>query len=288
MKTKQQGFIFALISSCTFGTIPFFSLPILEAGMNVGSMLTYRFIISTVCLLLMAVVCGQNVRINLKEFGQISILALLYDASAVTMIHGYEFMPSGIATTIQFSYPIFTPIIMFLVFKEKIGWRTILAIALAVLGVMALSSSEGTSGTIAAVGIVLELLAGLTYAIYLVLIPHMSIRTMDSSKLTFYVFLMSTVYMALYAMCIGGLQPAPSASVWIWLFLLGLIPTAVSNITLTLSLKRIGSTLSAILGALEPLTAMVLGIVVMGEPFTALIGVGFVAIIAAVMLLVVK
>ena len=250
-----------------------------------GSMLTYRFIISTVCLLLMAVVCGQNVRINLKEFGQISILALLYDASAVTMIHGYEFMPSGIATTIQFSYPIFTPIIMFLVFKEKIGWRTILAIALAVLGVMAL---EGTSGTIAAVGIVLELLAGLTYAIYLVLIPHMSIRRMDSSKLTFYVFLMSTVYMALYAMCIGGLQPAPSASVWIWLFLLGLIPTAVSNITLTLSLKRIGSTLSAILGALEPLTAMVLGIAVMGEPFTVLIGVGFVAIIAAVMLLVVK
>lgn len=93
----------------------------------------------------------------------------------------------------------------------------------------------------------------------------------------------------LYAIFTSGRLPAiHTGTVLLNLFLLGLLPTVVSNITLILSLKSIGSTLVAILGAFEPLTAMCIGIMVFGEPFTVHIAIGFVLILIAVAVLILK
>jgi drug/metabolite transporter (DMT)-like permease len=55
-----------------------------------------------------------------------------------------------------------------------------------------------------------------------------------------------------------------------------------------MSLKRISSTMVAILGAFEPLTAMAIGIIVFGEPLTISVTAGFAMIISAVILLIIK
>ncbi|MBQ0116123.1 MAG: EamA family transporter [Bacteroidales bacterium] len=284
-----RGLVAAMISSSTFGMIPLFSMPCLAAGMTTLSVVTYRYAIASLAMLILMLLNHQNLRITMGDFWRLMLLAVFNNMAAVLIIYGYNFMDTGAATTIQFSYPMFTCIIMMLFFGEKATVRTITAIILAMAGVACLSgiSSGGGDNTRLLIGIILELGAGLTYSVYLVMVPQLKTSHIESSKLTFYVFLCSTLQLLMVAPFVGGIQPIDTTSVMLNLALLGIVPTAVSNYTLIIGLKNIGSTLTSILGALEPLTAMLIGIWVFGEKMTFIIGIGFVAIIIAVTMLVV-
>ena len=136
----------------------------------------------------------------------------------------------------------------------------------------------------------LELLAGLSYAIYMILVPKLRLDGMDCTKLTFYVFLLSAVMMTVLAPVVDGVDNAivTSPAVAVSLLLLGIIPTALSNITLTVGLRNVGSTVTSTLSALEPVVAVVIGLCVFGEPFSVFTLVGLVCIVTAVTLLVFK
>lgn len=288
MTDKTKGFITAMASSCTFGMIPLFSIPALNAGMNTLTVVTHRYTLGSIFMLLLMLWQHQNLKIKWGEVWRISILAIFNNLGALTLIYGYQFMDSGPATTLQFSYPIFTCILMMTFFHERLTWRTAIAIALAVTGVACLSGWRPGETNISLIGVIIELLAGLTYAIYLVLVPLLKVREMESSKLTFYVFILSTLQLLAIAPLCGGLQIVTTPSVLTSLIMLGLIPTAISNYTLILGIKKIGSTLTSILGALEPLTAMIVGVCVFNEQFSFIIGIGFIAIITSVMLLILQ
>ena len=70
------------------------------------------------------------------------------------------------------------------------------------------------------------------------------------------------------------------------LFLLALVPTVISNITLVVAVQHIGGTLTAVLGAVEPITAVGVGVLVFGEPFTPQLAFGILLIIIAVTLII--
>jgi drug/metabolite transporter (DMT)-like permease len=85
-----------------------------------------------------------------------------------------------------------------------------------------------------------------------------------------------------------GIQPVPSAASVLNLTMLAVVPTVVSNLALVKSIKAIGSTLTSVLGAMEPVTAVCVGIYAFGEPFTATIAAGVVLIITAVTIIILK
>lgn len=288
MSSKTKGFIIAMVSSCTFGMIPLFSKPCLDAGMGTLDVITHRYGIGCLAMLVIMLFQGLNLKITWQDAWRIFILALFNNLGAFTLIYGYNFMDTGAATTIQFSYPVFTCIIMMTFFHERLTLRTGLAILLAVIGVACLSGYNPMEGNISFLGVFIELMAGLTYAIYLVLVPVLKIRDIESSKLTFYVFFLSTLQLLAVSPLDGGFTMATDGNMLTNLLLLGLIPTAISNFTLILGLKRIGSTLTSILGAMEPLTAMLIGVCVFHEDFTLEISLGFVAIIVSVAILILK
>ena len=262
--------------------LPLFAMPCPAAGLSLVSVLVSRFAIASATMVPLMRHDGCDLRISLSDFWRITLLALLNVATAVLLIWGYDFMASGPATTIQFSYPVFTCLLMTLLCGERMTLRNALAIALAVAGVACLSGW----GCFSWQGVVIELLAGLSYAVYLVLVPRMALGHICSTKLAFYIFVVSTVQLLAVSAFTGGVDAPPSWLVAVCLLLLGVVPTAVSNYTLILGLKSIGSTLTSILGALEPLTAMAVGVAVFGEPLTWLVAIGVVAVIAAVIILV--
>ena len=286
---KLHGFAGAITSATAFGLIPLFSLPVLATGMPSTAVLVYRF--SFACLIMLVVLMYQRKSLHL-HFGEslrLMLLSVVYTGSAVFLMEGYRYLSSGIATVIMFSYPAWTALLMMIFRGEKASGTTFLAIGLAVAGVCFLSGIENGVGNISVLGICLELLSGLSYAIYMVAYPTMNIRTIPTIKVNFYIFFFTMLLLTLYAIFTsGGLPAIHTSTTLLNLFLLGLLPTVVSNITLILALKNIGSTLVAILGAFEPLTAMCIGITVFGEPFTTSIAIGFVLILTAVMLLVLK
>lgn len=257
--------------------------------MSSAAVLVYRFAFAGLIMLVILMCQRQSLHLRFGESLRLMLLSVVYTGSAVFLIEGYRYLSSGIATVIMFSYPVWTALLMMIFRGEKASGTTFLAIALAVAGVCFLSGIENGAGNISVLGICLELLSGLSYAIYMVAYPTMNIRAIPTIKVNFYIFFFTMLLLMLYAtFTSGGLAAIHTGGTLLNLFLLGLLPTVVSNITLILALKSIGSTLVAILGAFEPLTAMCIGIAVFGEPFTTSIAIGFVLILAAVVLLILK
>lgn len=289
MTSVVKGYSNAIVSAATFGMIPLFTLPLLSAGITMPSILFYRFGVGSLAMLLVLLVNRKDMRISLEQLWRIALLAFLYDLSAVALIMGYNYLPSGIATTLLFSYPIWTSLIMTVFFHERLSLPTVFAILIAVGGVACLSGMTHGFKLNSLIGLALEIVAGLTYSIYMVLVKVMKVRTMGSLKLTFYVFSTGMLFLLLYALCVeGGVSPVVTWHEAFNLLVLALLPTALSNVSLIMAIKQIGSTLTAVLGAFEPVTAMLVGILVFGEPLTAPVVLGFCLIILSVFILVLQ
>ena len=204
---------------------------------------------------------------------------------------GYNFMLAGIATTLHFTYPVFVTLIMLLFFREKTSWITLMAIVLAICGVARLSIGEEEI-RLSALGVFIVLLSALGYALYITTVNKFlaggstSRLKMGGRKLTFYVFIVSTALFAIKAGTNQGIQPIPDSMSFVNLILLAIVPTVISNITLVLAVHNIGGTLTAVLGAVEPITAVCVGILVFSEPFTPNLAVGILLIIIAVTMII--
>jgi drug/metabolite transporter (DMT)-like permease len=286
MSSQFKGYAAAILSSATFGTIPLFSIPTMAAGMGLTSVLVYRFAFGCMFMLLVMLWQRQSLHITWAEGLEMGLLGVLYASSSVFLYLGYNYMPSGIATTLLFSYPVWTAILMVLFCHEPLSWSTALAIVLAVGGVACLGFGGNQGGLKSLIGVVLELLSGLAYAVYMVIFPHLRVRKLPALKVNFYIFSYAMVLLALYTIFTEGkMETIVNARCLISLILLGLLPTTVSNVSLVKALTLIDSTHVAILGAFEPLTAMAIGIAVFGEPLTFWVVIGFGLIIAAVVML---
>ena len=273
MSSTIKGFFNASISGITFGLIPLFAVPVLATGMHSTSVLIYRYAFGCLAMLGMLMFHRTRMWLAFGDFLRILFLSSVYAASSITLIEGYNYMASGIATTLLFSYPVWTCLLSVVFLHERLSATTAISIAIAVAGVFFLSGILDGGGFL--------------YAVYMVAFPRMRIRKMPSLKLTFYIFFFAMLILALYGTFTRGrIDPIETHSQFINLFLLGLVPTAISNVTLIISLKQISSTMAAVLGVFEPMTAMCVGILLFGEPLTPPVVVGFVLIIAAVLILV--
>ena len=285
---KVNGFLYGLLSSASFGLIPLFTIPAMHQGMQFWSILLYRFLFAMLALACILLLDKQSFRIRRKEILPLFLLAFLYDCSAVFLFWGYKFMSSGVATTIHFMYPVLTTLIMMIFFCEKKSpWR-IAAIALAVSGVFFLSHGD-TTGTVILLGIFIVLLSALGYALYLVTVSQLKSLEMKGLKMTFYVFLFGGILLFTGMTVTGvGVQAIPDRITLGNLVMLALVPTVISNLALVRAIKNIGSTLTSVLGAMEPVTAVCVGILIFGEPFTQSIALGIGLIISAVTVIILK
>lgn len=285
---KLNGFLYGLLSSASFGLIPMFTIPVMREGMQFPSVLVYRFTIATVALGILLLIRKESFHITRHDLPRLLLLAVFYLSSSLFLIWGYEFMPSGIATTLHFMYPVLTTLIMMTVFHEKKSIWRIIAIALAVAGVYLLSVSGESGQSMSLIGLIIVLLSALGYALYLVAVNQLNVRHLKGLKLTFYVFLFTSVFLVAGVGIQGGIQPISSGEMAINLILLAIIPTIVSNLALVQAIKHIGSTLTSVLGAMEPLTAVCVGILMFGEPLTLSIATGIILILSAVTIIIAK
>lgn len=278
---RFKGIMYGMATSVTFGLIPLFTLPLMGKGMVYDSILFYRFLFASMALAAVMLLKKETFRIDLRDLPVFILLAFFYTFSSLFLLCGYGYMGAGVATTLHFTYPVFVTLLMFFLFREKTGWLTWLAIALAVCGVALLSLPE--SGLSADVkGIIIVLLSAVAYGSYIVGVNKSMVRNMNSRKLAFYVFVFTTVIFGIRNLVTGNLQLPPDPVSYCHLFLLAVLPTVVSNITLVLAVQNIGGTLTSVLGALEPLTAVCIGALVFGEDFTLREGFGILLVLTAV------
>lgn len=285
MSAKVKGFLYGVATSVTFGLIPLFTLPLMHAGLVSDSILFYRFITATIALGLMIVVKKESFKVAWRDVPIIVVLAVFYTASSMFLLYGYEAMGAGVATTLHFTYPVFVTLLMLVIFRERASWVTWTAVVLAICGVAKLSL-DGTELKLDPMGVVIVLLSAVGYASYIIAVNKSRVRDMHSRKLAFYVFVFTTIIFGIKNMLGDGVQPLPDAWSVVNVVLLAVAPTVISNITLLLAVRNIGGTLTSILGALEPVTAVCIGALVFGEAFTLSEAIGIALILTAVVLVI--
>ena len=282
---KTKGFILGAIAAASYGMNPLFTLPLYSAGMSVDTVLFYRYSLAVIVLGIMMKFQKQSFAIKRVDVLPLCIMGLLFAFSSLFLFMSYNYMDAGIASTILFVYPVLVAIIMAVVFKEKVSPITMFSIALAFVGISMLCKSPGGQ-TLSLVGITFVFLSSLSYAIYIVGVNRSSLKDMPIAKLTFYVLLFGlSVYVVRLQFC-TELQVIPTPMLWINAVSLAVFPTVISLVTMTKAIHYIGSTPTAILGALEPVTALFFGVLVFGEQLTPRIILGILMVITAVTLII--
>ena len=286
MDKQTLGLINGIISGISFGLIPLFSIPVIAAGMGYVSILVYRFLFGSLAMLGMLLLKKTDLRVSLSELCRIAILSLFYIGTALATLECYHYLSSGIATALVYTDPIWCAIIGLIFLGDRFSLKLTSSCLFATLGVMMMTGVFTEDGTFSALGLFWGLLSGLSYALYLIFVPRLRLKRIPSLKLTFYVFFIGMLILAAYAILKeGNIEIVTNPTCWTNLILLGLIPTALSNICVTMSLRLVDSTIVAILGAFEPLTAMVIGIVILGDSWSIMsLGGTFLILLAVAML----
>lgn len=285
---KTKGYINGILAAVSYGTNPLFALPMYKLGMGVNSVLFYRYLFALIIYgVSIKLLKKINLKLSLKEFACLFPLAVLFALSSVTMFDALKYLDSGVACTILFVYPIIVALISVIFYKEKLTKTSVFAMLLALGGIFMLNG--GINGHLNPLGIFLILSSALVYAIYMVLVKNLTpIKHIKNEKLTFYVMLFGlSVFIVNLKFC-TELQPITDWRIFACAIALAIFPTIISIETINVAIRLIGSTTTAILGALDPLTAIFFGVVVFGEALTANRIVGIVLVLVGAMLIILR
>ncbi len=285
MNGKIKGTICGILAAVFYGTNPLGAINLYRDGLTANSVLVYRFGIAAVILGVILAVQRKSFAVSRHELKILACLGVLMGLSSSSLYISFNYMDVGIASTLLFVYPIMVAVIMATMFHEKVTATTVISIALCICGILMLNrTSDGAS--LSAIGVALVMVSSLTYAVYIVIVNKSTLR-MSSIKLTFYVLLFGVLTILALNTAMGeSTQALTTVGQWAYALQLAVVPTVLSLILMVVAVHNIGSTPTAIMGAIEPITAVAIGVLLFGESFTPQLALGIVLILSAVLLII--
>ena len=281
------GYVAGIVTGVTYGLNPLFAVPLMKQGVQVDTILFFRYFLAVIILGIWLMFRRENFRINLHQFRQLVILGLFFSMSSFSLFEAYNYIPSGIATTIVFLYPVLVALIMVFL-KVYPTWQVWISIAVTFLGVLFLSKGDGAQ-TIHWKGLVLSFASALSYAIFIVIVNRSkSVHQISNTMLTFYALLTGVIVFSIHAAAsrtplLSGIHGLGS---WANLAGLAILPTIVSTATLAMSTRIIGATKASVLGVFEPVTAILVGAIAFGESITLNVVTGIFMTMAAIIFMI--
>ncbi len=276
---KYAGYLCGAFAAITYGMNPLFGLPLYTKGITTGSLLFYRFTIASVLLAAFMLFCKISFRIGRRHVLPLVFGGVLLALSCLFLFLSFHLLDAGIAATILFVYPVMVALLMFICFREKPSIRSISAMSATLGGIILLN---GCGGKFSFAGLIYVLLSALTYAVYMILVKKSSLQELAPETLTLYAMLtgLPVFVIALH----GGteLQMLPNAFSWGCAVGLAIFPSLLSFLLMAKAIQYIGPTFTAIIGALEPVTALTIGVIVFGEVLSVRAFCGIIVILGAV------
>lgn len=342
-ESKVKGFFFGILAAVSYGVNPLGAKYLYEEGLNVESVLFYRY--GLAALIIGVIMAGkillhrkstsassatgkaeatgtqfsvtepvkaaeiETFRISKGELSTLTALGLMFVISSLTLYCSFLYMDSGVACSLLFVYPVMTAVLMAMLYGEKITKATATAIALSLIGMLLLYKGDGET-VLSTVGVLLVMVSALSYALYIIVanrasapeseigashnrlskyipLPHrVTIHRLDMSamKLSFYVLIVCTASIILFSFTSPErhILTLLTERAWEYSLMLAIVPTVLSLVSMGIAVRIIGSTPTAVMGALEPLTAVVIGLTVFHEALTVNLAVGILLILSAV------
>lgn len=271
-----KGYIFAIISAIIFGCMPLMAKHVYADGVNPISLVFLRNFISLIPLAILAYNEQRTLKIPIRLLPSIGIIAILGCCiTPILLFSSYNFMASGTATIFHFVYPALVVLCEIIFLKNKARAGNIISVILCVIGICCFYTPGEPLNLM---GSSLALLSGITFAAYVVLLSHFGKHHISGFLFCFYVVAISAAAAFIICIVTNSLTLPSSWQGWGLCVLFSLLVSTGAVALFQKSAFLIGSERASILSTLEPITGVVIGIIILGEPFgmNAIIGSGLV------------
>lgn len=284
MSGKYRGFIAVIVSAIVFGLMPFFAKIIYANGGNPVSLVFYRFFIA-IPVLFISIKLNKNISLGIskEEFLKIIVVAVIgYSGTAMLLFLSYNYISTGMTTTIHFGYPMFVILGCAIFYKEKVNYVKAISVLLSTFGIMFFFDRDaGTSIT----GISIAFLSGITYAFYIIYIDKSGLKKMHSLKLTFYLCVIAAPIIFAFSLITGNFTISITPFGWLLTSILSVGVTLGAVSLFQVGIKMVGPQSAAILSTFEPITSVIMGILVLNEVFSLRVFMGCVLVLLSVIIL---
>lgn len=275
---RIMGVLAASSAAFTAGLVPVLTKLLMEDGLPPAAILFYRYLMVFILLGCLFFIRKPNLRLTLNQAISLILYSIIgYGGSTFLLAQSFDFMPIGQATMLYFSYPLFVVIIMTCLFKEKLDNYKLLALTLAVSGILFLINFKFD---LTNPGALLGLSSGLAYGIYLVALQKSSLRYLDSLIVIFYLGGISSIFFGLQNLVFSRGEQALNLSHLLLLLMLAGI-TIFVLFMVTYAIKTIGSAETSLIIAFEAVVTLILGIILFKESFNAFTIIGAILMFSA-------
>jgi drug/metabolite transporter (DMT)-like permease len=273
----------AVSGSAMVGLMPLAARQLYADGLSAPSMLFWRYSLALVALALAARAAGLDLRRAWKGGAwRIALVgATLGAAQTLCFWESIKTLETSIAVLLFYTYPVVTLALDRLFFKQRIRPLAVLCIAI-ILGGAGLITGPGLKGgTIDLRGLSWALPAPLIYALYLAINARL-LRRYPPLIGAFGLFAGMALTFGFAAGFVGLDTPASSTG-WLLLGFIALVPGALTMTLFSFSVPRLGASGFAILANTELVTVVLVGVLVLGEPFTPARAIGGALIVAGIL-----
>jgi drug/metabolite transporter (DMT)-like permease len=245
--------------------------------------------VALAAIILLPVLWIYRIRLpaDLSDWKPFFALALLNNVLPFSLIVvGQTTIPSGLASVLNATTPLFTVLVAAAAGDEKLHVRRVAGMIAGLIGVIILHGQSLDFEAGQSVGILLCLAAAFCYGLAALYARR---RLLDSPPLATAAFqlMASSVVMAVVAAAVERPWQLPLPGVATWLAVIGsaALSTALAYIIFFRILRRSGSTNVMLVTLLIPVTAILLGVLVLGEAISLREIVGAVVIGSALLIM---
>lgn len=267
MSGHIKGFLYLMFSAVFFGTMPLLTKFVCAGGTNVLSVIFLRFFIALLPLFICLKVKGIPLAVTKEEVKQIvKIAALGYGVTGMMLYLSYDYIPSGMATVIHFVYPVFVLLGGIIFLKQKATRTNVMCVLLCLCGIILSYGGNGEGAKVA--GFLLAFLSGITYAFYILYLDYSGLQNMPMLKLIFYMNIVASAVTLGIGLVTGRIDITISGNAWIAMLVLSLGATFVGVAFFQRGEQLVGPQNASILSTFEPVTSMIIGVLVLNERMT--------------------
>lgn len=283
---RIKGIILTVISALIYGFTPVLCSITFSYGNNP---ITLTFFRSCLILPILVILMRKN-RVSFKcsfdEYLKILIIALFGSVLTTLLLYSsYQYIGVGTSTTLHFLYPLFVMLICRYVFKDKLNKMQIIALVVALSGVLMFINLNDLTKL---KGIVMALASGVTFSIYLVGIEKFRLSKMNNYKISFYFALCVSISLFIFGTITGQLNFEQPIVSYLLMFVVAFLAQFLGVIFLKNGISILGSSLASIFSMFEPVSSVIFGALFLHETVTIAKIIGCILILSGVSMLLKK
>lgn len=283
--SKYIGSILIILSAFCFGLMPVFTKIAYAGKSNTFTVCTHRFTFACICFLIINLF-NKNIsfKISKNDFKKMFLMSVFYSMTPMLLYSSYNLISSTLASSLHFTYPLWTIVLMTIIFKQKLTKKQLLCTILCFAGMVLLYTP---GGNIAISGMILAILSGLTYASYVVTLGQSKLD-LPVTTVSFYITLMCSIELWLVCGISGKLVYTMSSKGWFGEIGLSIFSTVFALILFQTGIKYVSEIKASLLSTFEPVTSVLFGIFFFHDPTNLKMIIGIICILTSTVILVIK